>query len=307
MVTTFCIGASQMSKSPEIDNLLKATPSPEVARQLVEWAADIRNRIARGDMVLGILAPEEVEKIPAAYRAAAQQGEADAWLLLAWWHAQPQYGKPNLEAAEQVLKAAIDAKVPNARIELVKIRWFFKRDTATASEKSEAYHFVSGIVEADPKNADGVYFLALLTTHGFGVATSPSAGFALQQQAAALGNANAMFELYIHYANGLGIAANEAAALDACRQAAEAGHSRAMYNLGAYNASGRGMPKNIPEALKSYERAASAGNPSAMVGLAVIYATGDGVDTDREYATQLFDQADYCGMDVSRVRNQVGL
>jgi hypothetical protein len=44
-----------------------------------------------------------------------------------------------------------------------------------------------------------------------------------------------------------------------------------------------------------------------MVGLAVIYATGDGVEKDRERAEQLFDQADYCGLDVSQVRKQVGL
>jgi TPR repeat protein len=296
-----------MSKPADINTLLKAKPSPAVARQLVEWAADARNRIARGDMMIGILTPDEVQKIPLAYLAAAQHGEPDAWVALAWWHAHPQFGRADLEAAEQALKAALDAKVSKARLELVKIRWFFKRDTATVNEKKEAHGLVSGIVEADPNNAEGLYFLALLTTHGFGVAASPNAGFKLQKKAADLGNADAMFELYIHYANGLGVAANEAAALDACRRAAEAGHSRAMYNLGAYNASGRGVPKNIPEALRWYERAAAVGNPSAMVGLAVIYATGDGVEKNREYAEQWFDQADYCGLDVSQVRKQVGL
>ena len=296
-----------MSKPVDIDALLKAKPSPEVARQLVEWAASTRNRIARGDMMLGILTAEEVAKIPLAYRAAAQQGDSDAWTALAWWHANPQFGKPDLEAAEQALKAAIDADVSNARLELVKIRWFFKRDTATANEKKEAYRFVSDIVEADPKNAEAIYFLALVTTHGFGVVASPNEGFTLQQKSADLGNVDAMFELYIHHATGLGVVASETAALDACRRAAEAGQSRAMYNIGAFNASGRGMPKNIPEAIKWYERAADAGNPSAMVGLAVIYAMGDGVEPDKEYAEQLFDQAAFCGLDVSRVRKQVGL
>jgi uncharacterized protein len=296
-----------MSKPADIDTLLKAKPSHSVARQLVEWAADARNRIARGDMIIGILTPDEVQKIPVAYRAAALHGETNAWVTLAWWHAHPQFGKPDLEAAEQALKAAIDGKVPSAPLELVKIRWFFKRETATANEKKEAYRIVSGIVESDPNNAESIYFLALLTTHGFGIAASAKAGFLLQQKAAALGSADAMFELYIHYANGIGVAADDPLALDACRRAAEAGHSRAMYNLGAYSASGRGMPKSIPEALKLYERAADAGNPSAMLGLAVIYATGDGVEKNLEYAEQLFDQADYCGLDVSQVRKQVGL
>jgi TPR repeat protein len=296
-----------MSKPVDVDTLLKAKPSSSVARQLIEWAASTRNRIARGDMTIGILTPDEVAKIPAAYRAAAQHGDAATWIPLAWWHANPQFGEPDLEAAEQALGAAIDGKAPNVGPELAKIRWFFKRDTARAREKKEAYQMVSGIVEADPKSAEGVYFLALLTTHGFGVVASPEAGFGLQHKAASLGNADAMFELYIHYANGLGVAANENAALDACRQAAEAGHSRATYNMGAFNASGRGMPRNIPEAIKWYELAAAAGNPSAMVGLAVIYATGDGVVPDRKYAEQMLDQADHCGLNVSQVRKQIGL
>ena len=138
--------------------------------------------------------------------AAAEHGERDAWVTLAWWYANPQFGKPDLTAAEQALKSAIEAGVARAPFELVKIRWFFKRDTATPNQKKEAYRIVSGIVESDPKQAEGVYFLALLTMHGFGVAASPEVGFRLQEKAADLGNADAMFELYIHYANGLGVA-----------------------------------------------------------------------------------------------------
>lgn len=297
----------EMSKPSDIDTLLKADPSPFVARQLVEWAASMRNRIARGDMMLGILTIDEVLKIPMAYRAAALHGDPAAWVALAWWHANPQIGEPDLDTAEEALKSANDAKVSNARLELAKIRWYFKRDTATAREMEEAYHFVSSAVEAKPENAEAVYLLALLTTHGFGVAASPRAGFELQRRAADLGNADAMFELSLHYAHGLGVGASETAALDACRRAAEAGHSRAIYNLGAFHATGRGMAKNIPEAVKWYELAAEAGNPSAMVGLAAILASGDGVEPDREYASQLLDQAEYCGLDVSHVREQLGL
>lgn len=257
--------------------------------------------------MIGILSIDEVQKIPFAYLTAAKFGEMEAWLALAWWHACPQIGEPDLELAEAALQSAIEVEAPNARLELAKIRWFFKRDTATASEKREAYQFVSSILETDPTNGEATYFLGLLTSGGFGVPASPEAGFRLQQRAADLGNADAMFELYAHYANGIGVVADEQAALDACRRAADAGHSRAMHNLGAYNASGRGMPKNIPEAVKWYERAAQAGNPSAMVGLAVIYAMGDGVERDLEHAEQLFDQADYCGLDVSDIRRKVGL
>ena len=292
----------------DIETLLAAEPSQSVARQLIEWAAATRNQIARGDMIIPASSHlKKVGKIPAAYQTAADYGRSDAWLALAWWHANPQFGEPDLMRAEAALQAAIDADVPTARLELVKIRWFFKRDISTPSEQREAYEIASKIVEGDPNIGEAVYFLALLTTHGFGVSASPERGFKLLQRASDLGNVDAMFELYIHYASGLGVATDEAAALRACRQAAEAGHPRAMYNMGAYNASGRGMPKSIPEAIKWYERAADVGNPSAMVGLAVIYATGDGVKPDREHARQLFDRADYCGLDVSHIRKQVGL
>lgn len=228
-------------------------------------------------------------------------------MALAWWLAYPEYGEPDLESAEIAIQTAIKANVGNATLELAKIRWFFKRDTATEAEQQQAYQLVSELVESTPDNSDAIYILALLTTHGFGVAASPQSGFELQERSANLGNADAMFELYAHYSNGLGVPADEELAVKACQRAADAGHSRAMYNIGAFNASGRGITKNIPEAIKWYERAADAGNPSAMAGLAAIYATGDGVDVDCEYAKQMFDQADYCGLDVSQMRKQVGL
>ncbi|TWT87803.1 tetratricopeptide repeat protein [Stieleria varia] len=296
-----------MSDTPDIDALLQSTPSNAVAGQLVAWADLTRNQIARGDMMLGILTFDEVAKIPVAYQTAAQHGEPSAWVTLAWWHAYPDFGEPDLKSAEYAIAAAIDANVENAKLELAKIRWFFKRDSATESETQQAYQFVSEVVASDPDDADAIYILALLTTHGFGVAASPESGFELQERSADLGNADAMFEIYAHHANGLGVPVDEELAFNACQRAANAGHSRAMYNLGAFNATGRGTPKNMPEAVKWYERAADAGNPSAMAGLAVIYATGDGVEMDHEYAQEMFDQADYCGLDVSHLREQVGL
>lgn len=296
-----------MSDAHDIDALLQATPSKAVADRLVAWADATRNRIARGDMMIGILTIEDVAKIPAAYRTAAAHGNSTAWVKLAWWHAYPDFGEQDLESAEAAIQAAIETGAENAKLELAKIRWFFKRDTATEPEKRQAYRLVAEIVDSEPDNADAIYMLALLSTHGFGVAPSPELGFALQQRSADLGNSDAMFELYARYANGLGVPPDEELAFQACQRAANAGHSRAMYNIGAFNATGRGVPKNIPEAIKWYERAADAGNPSAMAGLAMIYATGDGVEPDREYAQEMFDQADYCGLDVTHLREQVGL
>lgn len=206
----------------EIDSLLNAEPSRPLAQELMRWAGETRQRIARGDMMIGILTPQVVAKIPAAYQRAAQCGESAAWLALAWWHAAPEFGPPDLQAAEAALQRAIGAKVSNAQLELAKIRWFFKRDTATPNEKVEAYRLVGDVVRNDPRNAEAIHVLGLLTTQGFGVAEQPTTGFELQQQAASLGNTDAMFELYVHYANGLGVPADERAAFDACQRAAAA-------------------------------------------------------------------------------------
>jgi uncharacterized protein len=294
-------------KTPTIDALLEARPSKKVARQLVEWADDTRTRIVRGDMMIAILSLEEAAQIPIAYARAAQIGTPQAWLKLASWHTSPEYGEQDLDEAEAALASAIKANVKNAELELVKFRWFFQRKTATKAEAKQAYKSVSTLVDSNPNNAEAIYILALLTTHGFGISAAPRTGFDLQNRAADLGNTDAMFELYIHHSQGLGVEADEAAALEACRRAANAGHSRAMYNMGAFCASGSGLPKNILEAIQWYERSAAKGNPRAMAGLAVIYAMGDGVKADREYAEQMFDQADYCGLDVRALRERVGL
>lgn len=296
-----------MSESLDIDVLLQSQPSTTVAEQLVAWADRTRKQIARGDMMLGILTIDDVAKIPVAYQIAAQQGKSNAWVTLAWWFAYPDFGEADLEAAERALRAAIDVNADNAKLELAKIRWFFKRETASEAEQQQAYQSVSDIVASHPDNANAIYILALLTTHGFGVAASPKSGLELLERSAALGNADAMFEICVHHANGLGAPVNEKLAFNACQRAANAGHLRAMYNLGAFSSTGRGTPKDMQEAVKWYERAADAGNPSAMVGLAMIYATGDGVEADREYAREMFDQAELCGLDVGHLREQVGL
>lgn len=295
-----------MRAPASIDDLLQQPASEGVAQQLMDWADAACSQIERGDMMLGVLSGDDAAKIPVAYERAADYGLAAARLRLAWWHAMPGFGEQNVSAAESALEAAIDEGVEDAKLDLVKIRWFFMRDTASESKRAHTYELAQALVDQST-NGDALYFLALLTTHGFGTLASPEVGFRLQEQAADLGNADAMFELYIHYENGLGTASDPKLAYASCERAAEAGHHRAMYNLGAFNATGRGTPKDMQKAVEWYERAADAGNPRAMAGLAVIYATGDGVETDREYAEQLFDQADYCGLDVGQLRAQVGL
>jgi TPR repeat protein len=80
-----------------------------------------------------------------------------------------------------------------------------------------------------------------------------------------------------------------------------------MYNMGAFHATGQPIPKGLTKAVEWYQRASDAGNPRATVTLALMYVTGDGVLKDADYATELFDLAEYMGQDVNTVRQSVGL
>lgn len=296
-----------MASRSKIDSLLKSVASPNDADKLVAWADEVRMRIVRGDMQIGILASEEVAKIATAYRRAAELGKNDSWIKLGLWLAAPEFGESDLAGAEAALQKAIALQVFGSELELVRLRWVYMRETVRRDKMAETFRLAASSVDAEPENSEALYFLALLTTHGFGTAASPEHGFQLQNQAANLGSTNAMFELYIHYANGLGVPKDDARAFEACLRAANGGHSRAMCNLGAFHAAGRGTSKNIEKAIKWYDRAAAAGNPRAMAGLAAIYAMGDGVEKDVERAERLLEEAEYCGLDVSALRKKVGM
>ena len=247
-----------MSDPWNIDELLQQPGSIKVAQQLNDWADSVRNQIARGDMMLGILSVEDVAKIPTAYERAAEYGLSIARLKLAWWHAMPEFGDQNMANAESVLEAAVDDEVDGATLELIKLRWFFMRESASEDKRVHTFQLAQSLGDQSD-DGEVLYFLALLTTHGFGTSASPDVGFELQQQAADLGNTDAMFELYIHHANGLGTKPDKKLAFAACERAAEAGHHRAMYNLGAFNATGRGTSRDMRKAVEWYERAADAG------------------------------------------------
>jgi TPR repeat protein len=75
--------------------------------------------------------------------------------------------------------------------------------------------------------------------------------------------------------------------------------------MGAYHATGRGIPKDLTKAVAWYERAADAGQAGAIATLAIMYARGEGVPRDPERAAELFDQAEYLGLDVSAARRLI--
>ncbi|MBX9666497.1 MAG: sel1 repeat family protein [Candidatus Obscuribacterales bacterium] len=291
----------------EIHALLTQPDSEELAGKLREWADSTRSAIKRGDLLLGILTPDVVSKIPIAYEKAAACGDQSSLLRLAWWYASPDHGDNDVAQAEAVLEKAIEARVAGAQIELVKIIWFFKRESAGQDQQRRTFQLLSNLCKQADEGGEAHYYLGLLMNHGFGTKASPKSAQASHQAAVELGNVDAMFELSLYYAQGIAGKQDKTASLKMCQAAAEAGHPRAMYNLGAYHASGQLVPKDIARAIEWYEKASAKGNPSALVGLAAIYGTGDGIEKDLAYAEQCLDQAEYLGLDVTRVREYLEL
>jgi TPR repeat protein len=290
------------------DELLSRPDNAETGRAILEWITELRGRILRGDMMIGILPVDEVKKAPVVLRkAAADCGVAEAWLELGSWLARPPFGVPDVRKALSVLREAVSSKVPGSELKLVQVLWFYGRDAASAADRSEAHELLTGLVRRNPQDGEAVHFLGHFTFQGFGVAADPAEAGRLQQQAADLGNTDAVFELFLYHQAGAGVPKDEKKALELLRRAAEAGHPRAMYNMGAFHASGRGLPRDPAAAFHWYTKASEAGNPRATAGLAVMHAQGDGVPKDLETAKLLFDEAEYMGVDVTAMREAVGL
>jgi hypothetical protein len=79
----------------KITELLEAPQSPEVGQALATWVKELRGRILRGDMMIGILSVDEVALAPKALRKASDFGIEGALLDLGDWLAAPPFGQPD--------------------------------------------------------------------------------------------------------------------------------------------------------------------------------------------------------------------
>lgn len=290
-----------------IDELMRRPATPATAAAILAYVRELPGRVLSGDMMVGLLTAAEIEKAPAALALAAGLGERVAWLELARWHANPPFGEQDLPGMERALEKARAAGVQGADLELVRLRWFYRRESATPEEQREAFEIARALAAGTPADPEAIYFLGLLTCQGFGAPPDPAAAVTLQRTAADLGHADAMFELCVYYANGIGLAQSAADSFAWMRKAAQAGQPRAMYNMGACCATGRNTPVDLAAAADWYARASDRGNLQATAMLATMYARGEGVERDEERALELFDEADYLGFDTSSFRAAVGL
>lgn len=292
----------------DIRALIAGPPSEENAEKIVAWFDDLMNRIIRGDLMIGILSPDELDVVPDALRAAIRGGDEASWIALASWYQEPPLGEPDYEKAIAVLREAIAAEAYGAELELelARLLWFRKRKDTSEDERREAFRLTAAVCDEDPDDFDALYLLGVLTHAGFGTDKDPAKAFEIQKRAAELGSADAHFELYVHLSRGLGVERDDAAALEHNRKAAEEGHPRALYNMGAIYAKGEQVEQDKAAAADWYELACDAGNGRACATLAAMYAAGDGVEVDRERAGELFEEAEALDFDTSALKALVG-
>ena len=155
-----------------IRELLAAGPSAESGHALVAWTQELRGRILRGDMMLGILSADEVALVPTALRRASDCGIKEALLDLGHWLAAPPIGEPDLVGARAAYREAIVAGVTGAKLRFVEFVWFYCRETATAEEQTEVHQIAKELSELDD-DGRATYLLGLLTCNGFGTQADP--------------------------------------------------------------------------------------------------------------------------------------
>ncbi len=290
-----------------IRNLLDAESTADTGRALVAWAKELRGRILRGDMMIGILLPDEVALASKALRRASECGIKEALLDLGNWLAVPPVGEPDLAAARAAFRDAIVAGAQNAKLAFVEFMWFYCRATATIEEQVEVHQMAWEVSNHGDTDGRATHLLGLLTCNGFGTQPDPNRANELQLESASKGNTDALFEMYLYRETGIGVPKDSKVAMEFLQLAAARGHNRAMYNLAAYLGTGRGLPKDLTKAAEWYFKASEAGNIRATANLAMMYARGEGVEKDLGQAKLLFDEAEYMGLAVSDARASVGL
>jgi TPR repeat protein len=282
--------------------LLADPPDPA---WLLELARKLRQEILRGDMTLGILAPDAPEVAAEGLRRAAEGGRKEAWLDIGDWLARgidtPAAPLPALTAFR---RAAEDGS-REARLALLSHLYFRLREPQYAEE---AAALVPGLLDPDPDGA-GHLLAGYLTLVGFGLPEDPAESVRLHREAARRGSRSAMFEMYVLLSTGTGVARDDAEALQYCRQAAELGHPRAAYNMGAFHATGLDelVVKDLGAAAMWYERASGLGNGRASAMLGYMYLVGDGVAMDEHKANEWFGVADEQGFDVTEFLESLGI
>lgn len=260
-----------------------------------------RDRVIRGDVMIGILSPAEVDEMVQRYRRA---GDAQGFIELgALYSSDLMTVVPDHRAAVECYSRAIEAGGGVGAHELrLRTAYFHAKDQLSDEQIADDLH----ALQASP-TPDRLTLLGHCTYAGFGQPSDPAAAARFHQAAADLGSSDSMFELYVFHAQGIGVEVDAELASQWLQRAADAGNERAMYNLAAMFATGRGVSRDPDASVQWYERAAAAGHGRAAATLAFMLLTGQGAERNRERAEQMHTRAAELGFPVDAFFTQLGV
>lgn len=143
-------------------------------------------------------------------------------------------------------------------------------------------------------DAEGMLYLGIIHSNGWGVPVDYGQALQWYQKAAAAGNAEAMNILGFHYEWDPDDR-DYGQARQWYEKAAATGYGWAMVQLAELFTFGHGVPQDDVQARQWYEKAAATGNGYAMLVLGDIYAEGKGVPKDDVQARQWYEKAAAAG------------
>ena len=262
--------------------------SPEtlalVKRKLVETNdPEFQRAFLRGEVLIPDWVPHPLaqagEVTSASLRARAEDGDADAQLLLARIYARGQQPMDKAEAARWNRRAA-EQGAAEAQVALglqLLERQFFAE---------AARWFRRAALQGDARAQNN---LGIMSADGRGVAQDDAEAVRWYRLAALQGDADAQFNLGFAYADGRGVAQDDAEAVHWFRLAAEQSNAWAQDALfGLMYLPGRGVAQDDAEAVHWFRLAALQGDADAQFNLGFAYADGRGVAQDDAEAVQWF-------------------
>lgn len=218
---------------------------------------------------------------------AAEQGHAEAQVLLAWLLSQEEEGAtPDIAAAIHWYGAAVDQGSATGMIGLAGL---ISAGEVSGQGPEDAFHLYRQAAEQGNKTA--FYHLGVCLLKGTGVATDQKEGQRWLRRAAEEGVIGAMRVLgQIHIYGWDGVPADMGQAETWLRRAAIKGDTASMVLLADLHSSGQASVASEAEAILWYVTASEAGHPRGTTALGKAYLTGKGVLVDHKRAMECFEQ-----------------
>ncbi|WP_103068996.1 tetratricopeptide repeat protein [Aquimarina sediminis] len=268
-------------------------------------AQEIKEKIDRGDLMIGLLDTTEVVEMIDLYTKSANSGNSAGWYQLGMIYYVGIGVDQDADKAISYFKQAAEAEYGiDAWIKYIRICYFANLTTVPSNK------IIDLVEELEKKDASGEVSLlkGYMLYRGYAYTENLEASFLAHHASATKGNSDAMFELCVYYTQGIGVEEDAQKALQWCIKAAENNNLRALYNLGTYYATGyENIPKDSEKAISYYTKAANLGHGKAAAQVAAMYILGDGVEKDEELAKKFYELAFENDFDVDIFFESLGL